>query len=406
MQFEADIPSHRTLPFGGNILEYLHAELAFVVYDRNAGAVHKTYPRALSETREPQEHGHSHKTSGHDLHEAVVGECLRKQMLPVNAHTSQIIVLEVSVRIEVETDQNRDDLGIRHHALLSVWCQLWKEVHLPSHLKFFAEIICNTKKISVTLLSVIMIQYLFIDTSKLLNISDITKRIGNFFKLPIQLFMVFLIRRFNFMVFLIPNSRTLISLPPETVVTNVDSVMNMNSTLSVMKTTSVENDSVPAFPWLSIVLIVYLSGIVVLSCREIISFLRLFRMIAVSEKKRIDGVTICRIADDVIAPFSWGNYIFMQDTELDNSSCIYIHEKAHTVQRHWIDVLFADLFCILLWYNPFAWMTRQLMKLNHEFEADEAVINSGIETYDYQRLLVVKAMGNISIPIANSFANR
>ena len=99
MQFEADIPSHRTLPFGGNILEYLHAELAFVVYDRNAGAVHKTYPRALSETREPQEHGHSHKTSGHDLHEAVVGECLRKQMLPVNAHTSQIIVLEISVRI-------------------------------------------------------------------------------------------------------------------------------------------------------------------------------------------------------------------------------------------------------------------------------------------------------------------
>lgn len=197
---------------------------------------------------------------------------------------------------------------------------------------------------------------------------------------------------------------TLISLPSETVVTNVDSVMNMNSTLSVMKTTSVENDSVPAFPWLSIVLIVYLSGIVVLSCREIISFLRLFRMIAISEKKIIDGVTICRIADDVIAPFSWGNYIFMQDTELDNSSCIYIHEKAHTVQRHWIDVLFADLFCILLWYNPFAWMTRQLMKLNHEFEADEAVINSGIETYDYQRLLVVKAMGNRSISIANSFA--
>ena len=42
-----------------------------------------------------------------------------------------------------------------------------------------------------------MIQYLLFDTSKLLNISDIAKRIGSFFKLPIQLFMVFLI----------PNSR-------------------------------------------------------------------------------------------------------------------------------------------------------------------------------------------------------
>ena len=44
------------------------------------------------------------------------------------------------------------------------------------------------------------------------------------------------------------------------------------------------------------------------------------------------------------------------------------------------------------------------MKLNHEFEADKAVISSGIDTYDYQRLLVVKAMRNRSIPIANSFA--
>ena len=112
MQLEAYIPSHRTLTLGRDILEDFHVELALVVNDRNAGAVHKTYSRAHSETCKSQEHGHSHKTSGHDLHEAVVGECLRKQMLPVNAHTSQIIVLEVSVRIEVETDQNRDDFGI------------------------------------------------------------------------------------------------------------------------------------------------------------------------------------------------------------------------------------------------------------------------------------------------------
>jgi hypothetical protein len=44
------------------------------------------------------------------------------------------------------------------------------------------------QKISVTLLSVIMIQYLLFVTSKLLNISDITKKIGSLKKLPIQLF--------------------------------------------------------------------------------------------------------------------------------------------------------------------------------------------------------------------------
>ncbi|MDE6859034.1 MAG: M56 family metallopeptidase [Duncaniella sp.] len=197
---------------------------------------------------------------------------------------------------------------------------------------------------------------------------------------------------------------TIISLPSVPDVVNLDSIIKTDSTLSETPATGEPSDSITTLPWLSIVLLVYLSGIVVLSFREIISFLRLFRMIAVSEKKRIDGVTVCRITDNDIAPLSWGNYIFLHDTEFDNSSCIYIHEKAHTDRLHWIDVLFADLFCIILWYNPFAWMTRQLMKLNHEFEADEAVISSGIGTYDYQRLLVVKAMVNRSITIANSFA--
>lgn len=197
---------------------------------------------------------------------------------------------------------------------------------------------------------------------------------------------------------------TIISLPSVPDVVNLDSIIKTDSALSETPATGEPSDSTTTLPWLSIVLLVYLSGIVVLSFREIISFLRLFRMIAVSEKKRIDGVTVCRITDNDIAPLSWGNYIFLHDTEFDNSSCIYIHEKAHTDRLHWIDVLFADLFCIILWYNPFAWMTRHLMKLNHEFEADEAVISSGIGTYDYQRLLVVKAMGNRSIPIANSFA--
>lgn len=197
---------------------------------------------------------------------------------------------------------------------------------------------------------------------------------------------------------------SLLSLPSESAAVNLDFIVNMDSTLSKTPATDITKDSVNTFPWLPIVLIVYLSGIVVLSCREIISFSRLFRMIAVCEKKRVKVLTICRIADDVTAPFSWGNYIFLPDTDYDDSSCIYIHEKAHTERRHWIDILLADLFCILLWYNPFAWKTRLLIKLNHEFEADKAVISSGIDTYDYQRLLVVKAMGNRSIPIANSFA--
>lgn len=196
----------------------------------------------------------------------------------------------------------------------------------------------------------------------------------------------------------------LILLRSESAAVNLNTILNMGSTLSGVPVISMTKDSANTYPWLPIVLIIYLSGIFVLSCREIISFLRLFRMIADCEKKRINGLTICRITDNSTAPFSWGNYIFLHDREYDDSSCIYIHEKAHTDRRHWIDILLVDLFCILLWYNSFAWLTRKLMRLNHEFEADEAVISSGIDTHDYQRLLIFRAMGTRFIPIANSFA--
>lgn len=168
--------------------------------------------------------------------------------------------------------------------------------------------------------------------------------------------------------------------------------------------TSAQNETAATFPWLATMLIVYLSGIIILSFREIFSFLRLFRLIAVSEKRKGDGLTVCLIKNNETAPFSWGNFIFLHESEFENAGCIYIHEKAHTVRRHWIDVLFADFFCILLWYNPLAWKTRQLMKLNHELGADEAVIRTGVETYDYQRLLVANAMKMRAIPVCNSFA--
>lgn len=158
-----------------------------------------------------------------------------------------------------------------------------------------------------------------------------------------------------------------------------------------------------SFPWLQTAIVIYLSGVAVLFIREIISFIRLFKMMAQSEKVKTDNHTICLIKENIVSPFCWGNYIFLHDPEFDNPGCIYTHEKAHADKKHWIDLFFADCFCILLWYNPFAWMTRQLMKLNHEFEADYAVIRSGIEPYDYQRLLVVKAMGNRFLTLANSF---
>ena len=111
----------------------------------------------------------------------------------------QIIMLEVAICVEVEADQDSDDLRVGHHALPAAFRSVGRRrkgflaISASNSLQKSSAI----QKISVTLLSVIMICILKFITSKLLNINDITKRIGNFSKLPIQLFQGFLI----------PNSR-------------------------------------------------------------------------------------------------------------------------------------------------------------------------------------------------------
>lgn len=198
-----------------------------------------------------------------------------------------------------------------------------------------------------------------------------------------------------------------ITFPMDVAVFNSEDI-NMSPTLSV--TQAVINNSTRtgsgtfSFQWLPTAIVIYFSGIIFLFIRETISFIRLFKILSQCEKRKTDGLILCRITDNIVSPFSWGNYIFLTDSEFDNLDCIYIHEKAHADKKHWLDIILADLFCILLWYNPLSWMTKRLMKLNHEFDADSAVIRSGIDKYEYQRLLIVKAMGRRSFPVANGFA--
>ena len=43
------------------------------------------------------------------------------QSRPESAHTGLVIMLEVAVGVEVETDEDCDDLGVRHHTLATAF---------------------------------------------------------------------------------------------------------------------------------------------------------------------------------------------------------------------------------------------------------------------------------------------
>lgn len=102
-------------PFTGEALEHFHAVLPLVVDDRDARAVDKADARALPKTGQAKEHGQRDEAARHHLDEAVVRETLREQVLPKTAHAGQI-VLEIAVGVEVETDEDCENLGVRHLA--------------------------------------------------------------------------------------------------------------------------------------------------------------------------------------------------------------------------------------------------------------------------------------------------
>ena len=71
--------------------------------------------------------------------------------------------------------------------------------------------------------------------------------------------------------------------------------------------------------------------------------------------------------------------------------------------HHSADLLLTDLCGCLQWFNPAMWLLRRELRDIHEYEADEAVISSGIDAKSYQLLLIRKAVGGRWYSIANSF---
>jgi BlaR1 peptidase M56 len=108
--------------------------------------------------------------------------------------------------------------------------------------------------------------------------------------------------------------------------------------------------------------------------------------------------------DASIIPFSFGHSIYInQDLHTKQQwSDIILHEYVHIRQRHTVDILMAELMCMLNWYNPFCWLIRWSIRQNLEFIADQQVLAKGVDKKGYQYHLLT-ALGEPRYRLANNF---
>lgn len=157
----------------------------------------------------------------------------------------------------------------------------------------------------------------------------------------------------------------------------------------------------PAAPALPLLLL-YVAGAAAVLAFTGLSALRLARTIRSGRTTQEDGYRLT-LVDGGVHSFSWGRHIVMSRDDLESSPAILTHERMHVSRRHSLDIAFFSAVTVLHWFNPLVWITLSELKLLHEYEADEAVIQNGIDATQYQLLMVKKAVGEQRFSLANGF---
>ena len=155
--------------------------------------------------------------------------------------------------------------------------------------------------------------------------------------------------------------------------------------------------------WMQALTWIYMAGVVLMLILTLVQAISLIRFMS-SGVRHTDsqGNTVILHNNDV-PPFSIFRYIVMSVKDYESSrQYILTHEQEHIRLGHTYDLLLLQGMKTLMWFNPFIWFLSRDLKAVHEYEADQAVINQGIDAKSYQQLLVMKVVGNRLQPFTNN----
>jgi hypothetical protein len=133
----------------------------------------------------------------------------------------------------------------------------------------------------------------------------------------------------------------------------------------------------------SILLTIYVTITTLLLFRFIVNLSKILSKALTHQNIPYKTSKIVLLNED-LTPHSFLNYLFIQNKEYENiENEILVHEYAHIQQKHSYDILLMEILQIFFWFNPIIFFYRKAIQLNHEYLADEAVINNShnISTY-------------------------
>lgn len=157
--------------------------------------------------------------------------------------------------------------------------------------------------------------------------------------------------------------------------------------------------------WQLTIAYIYIIGVIITAMVKLYQLAMLYLTIhkGVLWKDNIDGAAIYCHANNIV-PFSWFNTIVISEQDYrQNAVEIIGHEMGHIRHLHSWDICLVNIVEVIQWMNPLVWILASSIRNVHEYEADDAVLRSGVNARQYQTLLIRKAVGSSSYTFANSF---
>ena len=152
-----------------------------------------------------------------------------------------------------------------------------------------------------------------------------------------------------------------------------------------------------------VIVMLYLTGLFIFTILFMIRLAQIAVLIHRNPVQKSGSVKFVLLKKE-FSPFSFLNYVFINPGKREEPGYgkIVAHEMEHIHQGHSFDVLILEILTILQWFNPFMWILKKVIRENHEFLADRAVLNTGMNVLHYKQLLLSQAVG-FQLEIANNF---
>lgn len=184
-------------------------------------------------------------------------------------------------------------------------------------------------------------------------------------------------------------------------VTAIDGII----TSGVLLETSV-SEKIISFDFINLLIFVYFIAACICLLRVLLSVARTLIIIKEGTTQNT-GFPKVVISNTDYPSFSFFPYVVMSRRTFESSDFqeILWHENTHVRQGHTFDLILCELFIAFQWFNPFVWLIKRSVVLNHEYMADNYSIKRTNDTKEYQYLLLNIPAHHGMFPATHNFSS-